>query len=185
MRSQLPYLSSLATKYAYATNYTAITHPSLPNYLALAGGSTFGVKDDSPPASHKIPARSMQPVGVLRQLAGAMPQQLLTAGLRRPRPARQSAGRRYPRLRRGLRSVTSARSRANASAPDHLSLWTEGLLHPQTRPCDARDLRAKESTATASARTTPVIMKRKEDDKLSRVNPLEIAEMTKIPSNAE
>lgn len=59
MRSQMPYLSLLATKYAYPTNYTAITHPSLPNYLALAGGSTFGVKDDSPPASHKIPARSM------------------------------------------------------------------------------------------------------------------------------
>lgn len=56
---------------------------------------------------------------------------------------------------------------------------------PQTRPCDARDLRARESTATASARTTPVIMKRMDDDRLSKVSPLEIAEMTKIPSSAE
>jgi acid phosphatase len=37
-----PYLNALARKGALATNYHAITHPSLPNYLALTGGSTFG-----------------------------------------------------------------------------------------------------------------------------------------------
>jgi len=31
-----------------------VTHPSLPNYLALAGGSTFGVSDDRSPSSHPI-----------------------------------------------------------------------------------------------------------------------------------
>jgi hypothetical protein len=30
---------------ALATNFYAITHPSLPNYLAMVGGSTFGVTD--------------------------------------------------------------------------------------------------------------------------------------------
>ena len=42
----MPYVSALAAQYAVATNYHAITHPSLPNYLALTGGSTFGIRDD-------------------------------------------------------------------------------------------------------------------------------------------
>jgi phosphatidylinositol-3-phosphatase len=36
-----------------------VTHPSLPNYLALAGGSTFGVTDDAPPAIHRVPGPSV------------------------------------------------------------------------------------------------------------------------------
>ena len=54
MESGMPYLYTQAQEYGYATNWTAIRHPSLPNYLALAGGSTFGVADDSPPSSHPI-----------------------------------------------------------------------------------------------------------------------------------
>ena len=38
-----PYLSALARKYGLATNYYGTSHPSLPNYLALTGGSTFGI----------------------------------------------------------------------------------------------------------------------------------------------
>ncbi len=34
-----PYLNSLARRYALATRYYAIAHPSLPNYIALTGGS--------------------------------------------------------------------------------------------------------------------------------------------------
>lgn len=41
-----PYLNQLATRYAVAERYYAIRHPSLPNYLALFGGQTFGVKSD-------------------------------------------------------------------------------------------------------------------------------------------
>ena len=59
MESQMPWTFSLAKKYAYATDYDAITHPSLPNYLAITGGSTFGVSDDHPPADHRIGARSV------------------------------------------------------------------------------------------------------------------------------
>jgi hypothetical protein len=44
--SDAPYLNQLASQGALAVNYHAITHPSLPNYLALAGGSTFGVSED-------------------------------------------------------------------------------------------------------------------------------------------
>jgi hypothetical protein len=41
-----PYLNSLAARYGLATNYTAVAHPSEPNYLALFSGSTQGVTDD-------------------------------------------------------------------------------------------------------------------------------------------
>ena len=59
MRAEMPYLSRLATRYAYAKRYRAITHPSLPNYLAIAAGSTFGVTDDDPPSEHPIHARTV------------------------------------------------------------------------------------------------------------------------------
>ncbi len=41
-----PYINSLARRYGLATGMYAITHPSLPNYLALTGGSTFGIDSD-------------------------------------------------------------------------------------------------------------------------------------------
>lgn len=41
-----PYLNSLARHYALATRYYGVTHPSLPNYLALTAGTTFGVHHD-------------------------------------------------------------------------------------------------------------------------------------------
>ena len=41
-----PYFNSLAQQYGLATNFYAIRHPSLPNYLALTGGSTFSVTND-------------------------------------------------------------------------------------------------------------------------------------------
>jgi hypothetical protein len=44
--SSTPYINRLAGTYALATNAYAITHPSLPNYLALTGGSTFGISSD-------------------------------------------------------------------------------------------------------------------------------------------
>jgi hypothetical protein len=42
----MPYLNHLGSTYSVATHYYAITHPSLPNYLALLGGSTFGITSD-------------------------------------------------------------------------------------------------------------------------------------------
>lgn len=41
-----PTLHQLATKWAYASNYYATTHPSLPNYLSLIGGSTYSITSD-------------------------------------------------------------------------------------------------------------------------------------------
>jgi hypothetical protein len=41
-----PYINGLAKHDALATRSFAITHPSLPNYLALTGGSSFGISSD-------------------------------------------------------------------------------------------------------------------------------------------
>jgi phosphatidylinositol-3-phosphatase len=48
--SNAPYENKLANTYALAENYDAVSHPSLPNYLALTAGSTFGVTSDCEPA---------------------------------------------------------------------------------------------------------------------------------------
>lgn len=55
----MPHLAGWAATYGKATNYVAVTHPSLPNYLAIAGGSTFGVTDDNGPSSHPISGDSV------------------------------------------------------------------------------------------------------------------------------
>ena len=57
--SQAPYLNSLAAQCGVATNYQAISHPSLPNYVAATGGSTFGITDDGDPSAHPIKAPSI------------------------------------------------------------------------------------------------------------------------------
>jgi hypothetical protein len=44
--SDAPVLNRLAHRGALLANYYAIRHPSLPNYLAILGGSTFGVEDN-------------------------------------------------------------------------------------------------------------------------------------------
>ncbi len=41
-----PFTASLAAKYGVAENYHAVSHPSVPNYLSLTSGSTWGVRDD-------------------------------------------------------------------------------------------------------------------------------------------
>jgi acid phosphatase len=59
MRSQMPWTYALGQRYGYATDFHAMTHPSLPNYLAIAGGSTFGVQDDHDPSAHPISGSSV------------------------------------------------------------------------------------------------------------------------------
>ncbi len=60
-----PSISSLASKYTLAINYHAVSSPSLPNYLALTSGSTWGITDDG---YHALPA-------------GGLGAQLTTAGV--------------------------------------------------------------------------------------------------------
>ena len=44
--SSMPYLYGLSTTYGRADRFYAVSHPSLPNYLAFWSGSTQGVNDD-------------------------------------------------------------------------------------------------------------------------------------------
>jgi acid phosphatase len=44
--SSSPYVNALARRYGLMTQSFAITHPSLPNYLALTSGSTHGIDSD-------------------------------------------------------------------------------------------------------------------------------------------
>src|SRR5258708_2723576 len=64
------YIAQLGQQYAIATNYRGVYHPSLPNYLAMTSGSTWGVADDG---WHSLPA-------------GGLGSQLTTAGIGRRRP---------------------------------------------------------------------------------------------------
>ena len=48
--TEAPYLNFLAGEGASATDYHAVARPSLPDYLALIGGDTFGVTTDCSPA---------------------------------------------------------------------------------------------------------------------------------------
>jgi chitodextrinase len=47
-----PYETKLAQDYTLATHYTALAHPSLPNYISLAGGSTFNVTSNCSPTTN-------------------------------------------------------------------------------------------------------------------------------------
>ena len=50
----LPFTNSLANRANIATNYFAIAHPSLTNYLEVVGGSNFGVHSDNYPDWHNF-----------------------------------------------------------------------------------------------------------------------------------
>lgn len=50
------FTASLAARYGEAVAYHAVSHPSVPNYLALESGSTWGITDDS---YHSLPAADL------------------------------------------------------------------------------------------------------------------------------
>jgi phosphatidylinositol-3-phosphatase len=70
-----PYLRSLARRCGVATGYSAITHPSLPNYVALTTGGTQGIRNDGPPADNTrdVPSIFSQLTGDWRTYAESMP----------------------------------------------------------------------------------------------------------------
>ena len=49
--SSSPYITSLGNAYARATNYFAVTHPSLPNYLDTYAGSNYTITTDCDPST--------------------------------------------------------------------------------------------------------------------------------------
>lgn len=55
----MPFVTSLGQTYGSAGHYYGVTHPSLPNYLTIAGGSTFGVRNDLDPSQHTLHGSSV------------------------------------------------------------------------------------------------------------------------------
>jgi len=51
-----PNVNALAATYGIDSASYAVSHPSLPNYLEMLAGSTYGVTDDGAPSSEHIPA---------------------------------------------------------------------------------------------------------------------------------
>jgi hypothetical protein len=49
-----PFMAKLASKGALLNNYSAITHPSQPNYIGLTSGGLWGIADDS---NHTVDVR--------------------------------------------------------------------------------------------------------------------------------
>ena len=75
-----PFINQLAAKAHLATNYFAVAHPSLTNYLEVVGGSNFGVQSDNDPSFHNtacatnlstgIPATDTPPTPAICPIAG-------------------------------------------------------------------------------------------------------------------
>src|SRR5690242_8045979 len=51
---QAPFANWYAKNANSATNYFAVGHPSLTNYLEIVGGSNFGVRSDNQPDWHNM-----------------------------------------------------------------------------------------------------------------------------------
>lgn len=59
VQAKMPFLLQLQNTFGVTTDYAAPTHPSLPNYLMITGGSSFAVTDDAAPGSHPITGTSV------------------------------------------------------------------------------------------------------------------------------
>jgi len=73
--SDAPYVNALARSCGLATNFSAESHPSLPNYIAMTSGSTQQITDDSDPSAHplNVPSIFSQLGRGWRALAESMP----------------------------------------------------------------------------------------------------------------
>ena len=60
----MPFLNRMAREGALATNYYAVAHPSLTNYLEIVGGSNFGVINDHSPDWHNSSCRTNLATGL-------------------------------------------------------------------------------------------------------------------------
>jgi hypothetical protein len=63
-----PVLNALASDYGLATNYHGVADPSEPNYVAMLGGSSFGIADDEP---YFWPNHTIAEPNLMSQVEGA------------------------------------------------------------------------------------------------------------------
>jgi hypothetical protein len=63
-----PIINALANDYGLATSYTGVSDPSEPNYVAMLGGSDFGINTDDP---YFFPGHTVTAANLMSQLEGA------------------------------------------------------------------------------------------------------------------
>jgi len=68
-----PYINAEAKSANLATNYFAVGHPSLTNYLEAVGGSNFGVRSDNSPDWHNFACKPNIATGAVTLEADATP----------------------------------------------------------------------------------------------------------------
>lgn len=110
--ARMPRLSAMGRAYGVATDYRAVTHPSLPNYLVMATGSTGGVTDDGPPSEHRVPGPSVFDVA----LAGGRTAAVYAEAM--PSPCAQSSSGRYAVKHNPWAYVSSSGAPAACAAHD-------------------------------------------------------------------
>jgi phosphatidylinositol-3-phosphatase len=65
-----PFINGMADKSAVASNYVAIGHPSLTNYLEMVGGSNFNVFSDNSPDWHSTSCTPFTDTGAVCPIDG-------------------------------------------------------------------------------------------------------------------
>ena len=85
--SAAPYENQLANACGLATNYHAVTHPSLPNYIAATSGNTQGITDDAALRRIRSRSRASTARSRLRARPGATTRRALPATARSRRAA--------------------------------------------------------------------------------------------------
>lgn len=58
-RKYAPRINAMAQAYGSATHYDGVAHPSEPNYVAIVGGSTFGIRNDGPFTKNAVNAPNL------------------------------------------------------------------------------------------------------------------------------
>jgi hypothetical protein len=66
--SYAPIMNALASDYGLATNYHGVADPSEPNYVAMLGGSYFGINNDNP---YWFPGNTVNAANLMSQLEAA------------------------------------------------------------------------------------------------------------------
>ena len=65
---EAPEINALANDYGLATSYTGVSDPSEPNYVAMLGGSDFGINSDDP---YFFPGHTVSAPNLLSQMEAA------------------------------------------------------------------------------------------------------------------
>jgi hypothetical protein len=118
--SEAPYINAIAHSCGQATRYSAISHPSLPNYIAATSGGTQGISDDAGPKQNATNAASIYQVArSWKAYAESMPQPCMKKNAGRY-AVRHDPSAYYLRLRGVLcrRDVPLGTTRSGALASD-------------------------------------------------------------------